>query len=396
MKNGAPPDARLHAVVVDHVSALGGAEFSLEALIANMPSTQWRYTVALPGPGAFTNRLREGGFRVVEIPLESWRWWTRNRRHTATFVLTLPLQVASLWRWLRLFRAERPDIVHLNVSRIIEPLIAARLLGIPVVMHFRDIPRRQSTRFVLGWAAFFRLMNLADAWVANSHATADDIRSHCRRTLFVVPNGLDVAFFDRARREDDCRAATILVPVTHHVAMIAGLNAWKRQEDFISVAARVLRMRSDVAFYLVGADIQPAYVEALRRMVRAAGIEERVRFVGFIDTVPSFIDKLDLIVHTTPYEPFGRVFLEAMAGERPVVAFASGGAAEIIVNNETGVLVPGGELDRMAAEVIALLDDEPRRRRLGCAARRHLEAHYTVERHCGAIAAVYAAVAHAA
>ena len=150
-----------HILMIDHSSAIGGAELSLEALVTGMDAGLCRYTVALPGPGPLAEQLRSGGVTVVFLPVESWRWWVDSWPHAGKFIPTLPWQAVSLSRWLRFLRQLQPDIIHFNINRLVEPVVAARILGIPSVVHFRDIPSR---------------MSLADRWIANSHATECDIR----------------------------------------------------------------------------------------------------------------------------------------------------------------------------------------------------------------------------
>jgi glycosyltransferase involved in cell wall biosynthesis len=382
----------VNVLLVDHVSALGGAEFSLEALVDRMPAERCLYTVVLPGPGPFADLLARKNVRVKLVRHESWRWWVRSGKQVVKFFLTLPLQATSMVRWIRFLQELRPDLVHFNVSRLVEPMVAARALGIPMVIHFRDIPSRQRHRFVLGRRVFYRLLNLVDGGIANSKATADDIRRFCHRPLFEIPNGLDVAEFDRSRLAHQGRAATLLQPARHHVAMLGGINPTKRQLDFVEMAVRVLRDRQDTVFYLVGGEVDSDYSTRLRAIVESAGFSSSVRFLGSVDCIPSFLSYLDILVHTTPFEGFGRVFLEAMAAGRPVVAINSGGAAEVVVDGVTGILIPAGAAEQLAQAINALLDDETTRRQMGAAGRHRVETQYSIEAHCAAVADVYDAV----
>lgn len=136
--------------MVNLESSIGGAELSSEALVSCMASSQCHYTIALPGAGPLVERLREKGLTVKIVPLESWRWWFQTRSELIKFIVTLPLQLLSLVYWLRFFQVVKPDLVHFNINRLVEPVIAARLLGIPSVMHFRDIPSRMKLRFAVG------------------------------------------------------------------------------------------------------------------------------------------------------------------------------------------------------------------------------------------------------
>lgn len=89
------------------------------------------------------------------------------------------------------------------------------------------------------------------------------------------------------------------------------------------------------------------------------------------------------------YEPFGLINLEAMACETPVVASALGGIPEVVEDGRTGLLVPPGDPERLAAALRALLDDPARARALGVAGRRRVEARFTWDRVAAATEVVY-------
>ena len=380
-----PESNPIHVLIVDHTSGLGGAEFSLEALVTAMPPERCSYTVALPEPGPLVERLRAQGVTVTLIPLESWRWWVNTPKHILKFFLTLPLQVLSLLRWLRFLYALHPDLVHFNINRVVEPVLAAWLLRIPSVMHFRDIPSRMSQRFILGWGAFYAIMNLAGYSIANSMATEQDIQPRVRRPVRMIPNGLDLEKFDRAAEERESEP----VPADSlKVAMVALLVPWKNHPAFLQLAQHICEKRSDVLFLIAGSG-QADYTVKLKQLAHNLGVAEKVKFLGHVNNVPALLRHVDLLIHTTDREPFGRVFIEAMAAYRPVVAFDSGGAAEIVVDGETGVLVPPGDLEAMAAAVCRLLDDSELRQRMGEAGRRRVEGRYAIQRHVDAVLQVY-------
>lgn len=372
-------------LIVDHVSVIGGAELSLETLVTAMPPGRCRYKAVLPAPGPMVERLRARGVTVELVPHESWRWWFVTPGQRARFIVSLPYQALSLRRWIAFFRDRRPDIVHLNINRLLEPLLAAWILRIPNVVHFRDIPSRMSHSFVLGRAAFYAIMNLADCWIANSDATASDIRRYARRPVIVIPNGIDLVAFDSMASEGkgECRS-----PERFAVAMVALLVPWKNHAAFVELARRICSQRADVNFFVVGGGDRD-YGMKLAQLARERGVAANVRFLGHVRNVPALLESVDILVHTTSREPFGRVVLEAMAARRPAVLFQGGGAADIVIDGETGVVVQDGDLDGMAAAVCRLLDDPALRRRMGEAGRRRAEQVYSADRHCEAVAQVY-------
>lgn len=378
-------------LIVDHASIIGGAEVSLETLVTGMPQDRVRYTIVLPGPGPMVDRLSEKGLKVALVRMEGWRWWVEDTGQAMKFLLTFPFQLVSLFRWLFFLRRTRPDLIHFNINRLVEPVLAAWFLRIPSVMHFRDIPSRMSLRFIFGWRGFYALMNLAKCWIANSHATAQDIQPHARRPVSVIPNAIDLEDFDRRASDQSSLAKQMLSSRAHHVAMVGLLNPWKNLSDFVQLASIISRNRDDVTFYIVGAGNQ-TYEVQLRAQVKEMGLEGCVRFLGYVNCIPGFLSQMDLLAHTTSREPFGRVFIEAMAARKPVVAFDNGGAVEIVVNGETGLLVPEGGLNAMADAVSYLLDNPECRTRMGEAGRRRVEDQYALAGHCEAVLNLYIAI----
>ena len=87
---------------------------------------------------------------------------------------------------------------------------------------------------------------------------------------------------------------------------------------------------------------------------------------------------MDVIVIPSEWEAPSIVLLEAMAAARPVIAFAVGGIPEAVVPGETGILVPHCDVAALSSQVLALLHDPARRRRMGAAARRHVEMHFSL------------------
>ncbi len=368
-------------LIVDHSSDIGGAELSMEMLVTSMPKDKVTYAVVLPDAGPLVVRLREKGATVLLHRIESWRWWVESFDRALKFFITIPLQIVSLLQWVAFLRKTSPDIVHFNINRLVEPVIAARFLRIPSVMHFRDIPSRITPRFVAGKKNFYRLMNLADWWIANSGATANDIWPHARRPLSTIPNALDLSLYGNS----DMRPSHGNRPT---VAMIALLVPWKNHRAYLEVAQLVHSRVPDCLFLVAGSG-EAEYERSLRNMAQSLGIEKAVRFLGHVEDIPALLASVDILVHMTDREPFGRVFLEAMAASRPVVAINNGGAREIVVDGGTGILTEEGKIEHMADAIVSLLTDKDLRRKMGQAGRKRVEEYYSAKSHVDSVFEVY-------
>ena len=117
---------------------------------------------------------------------------------------------------------------------------------------------------------------------------------------------------------------------------------------------------------------RPAVEEEVRRL----GLERAVELVGERDDVPELLATADLFVLSSRSEGLPLSILEAMAAGLPVVASRVGGIPEVVVDGETGLLVPPGDPQRLADAVERLLADPSLRRRLGEAGRRRVAEHF--------------------
>jgi glycosyltransferase involved in cell wall biosynthesis len=133
-----------------------------------------------------------------------------------------------------------------------------------------------------------------------------------------------------------------------------------------------------------------SFKAGLDAFVRDAGLGARVRFLGHRTDVPDIVAAFDVAVHAsiTP-EPFGRVLIEAMGLGKPLVASDAGGVPEIVIEGESGCLVPPGDHMAMARALRPLLRSAELRAAMGERGRRRVREHFSVERFAREMEAVY-------
>ena len=173
------------------------------------------------------------------------------------------------------------------------------------------------------------------------------------------------------------------------VGIVGRLQPWKGQDLFLR-AARIVAARRPVRFAVVGGALlgtEGDYERGLHLLAAELGLD--VAFPGHVDDVPAWMTACDVVVNASWPEPFGLVVTEAMAAGRPVVAFDRGGPAEIVTSGVDGVLVGEHSAEALAAAVGALLDDDDARSRIGAAARKTVEAKFSVRAMCEGYAAAF-------
>jgi glycosyltransferase involved in cell wall biosynthesis len=119
---------------------------------------------------------------------------------------------------------------------------------------------------------------------------------------------------------------------------------------------------------------------SLSAMIEALDLTQEVTLCGFITDVPEFLAGLDLFVMPSLYEGLGVAALEAMAAGKAVVASRAGGLAEIVLDCETGLLVPPGDAEGFARAIAKLLSDESLRTSFGRRGAERVRQSFTLER----------------
>jgi glycosyltransferase involved in cell wall biosynthesis len=259
------------------------------------------------------------------------------------------------------------DMLYANTQKswIVAALVALAARR-TVVWHLHDILSRAHFSRLLARVAVALANRCAALVIVNSATTGEAfVAAGGRRSLVrIVHNGIDVAPFDALTGGDDVRrsgAQAAPRPVT--IGLFGRLSQWKGQH----VLLEALRELDGVEALIVGDALfgEHAYRRRLRAIAAEPALAGRVRFLGQRADVPELMKSVDIVVHTSlDPEPFGRVIVEGMLAERPVIATRGGGVDEIIEDGVDGVLVPPNEPAALAAEIRRLCAEPALARRL--------------------------------
>jgi glycosyltransferase involved in cell wall biosynthesis len=143
------------------------------------------------------------------------------------------------------------------------------------------------------------------------------------------------------------------------VATVGDLNPLKGHEELLRAAARVVQRFNDVDFVIVGADQtrKQEYRARLASVVKELNLDKRIHFVDWVDDLAGFLKSIEAFVSASRTESFGLAILESMACGTPVVATRTGGAQELIGDEEAGLLVNIGDPTALANAIVRLLEN---------------------------------------
>jgi glycosyltransferase involved in cell wall biosynthesis len=214
------------------------------------------------------------------------------------------------------------------------------------------------------------------------------------RRVHVVLNGIDPDEWHPDAGAADARASLDVGPDARLLLTICRLFPQKGPGDVITALARLRDRFPGLMLLIVGTDITPDgwFSAALRERVAELGLVDHVRFLGRRADIEGLMAAAEVFVMPSVEEPFGLVFCEAMAMERPVVALADGGTPEVVEHGRTGLLSPRGDLDSLTANLATLLADPSAGAAMGAAGRSDVLSRFTTARMAADVASVYQAV----
>ena len=275
----------------------------------------------------------------------------------------------TLWR---LFRRERPVIVHTHTAKVgILARWAAKLAGVPYIFHtshgfgFNDFQRPIERNFYIGLERLTARITTKLFMVSYANAeTAEKIGMARRGEWILARDAISVEEFMKSKPAKQKLQQWGIPAGKIVVGMIACFKAQKAPEDFVEVAARVLRDTQDAHFVMAGdGELRPSVEERIRRH----GLADKVTLLGWQreNEMPELYRNLDIVVLTSLWEGLPCVFSEAMACELPIIATNVDGAREAIVDSENGFLHEPHDVDGMARSVLRLIGDAELRRKMG-------------------------------
>lgn len=282
-----------------------------------------------------------------------------------------PLPALRLCGIVRAFRAS--VVIAWDFMTAIYALPAALLCRVRYVNHLiQDAPNTLPRRVRLGARLSFPFSDLI---VANSQAGLDAYGVRGDRGL-VIHNGFDPRR-QRAREDRDAVLRRWNLGQRLIVGMVSTFRPWKDQPTLIRAAALILRHRDDVVFVLVGDGETLASCRALV----PPDLVDAIRFTGSVyEGLESLVNVFDIGVLATFTEGISNSVMEYMAFGKPVVATDGGGTRELLLDGQTGFLVPPSDPERLADSIVRLLEDPQLRRRMGKAGQERIATEFSLER----------------
>lgn len=367
-----------------HRFGVGGLENGLVNLINSLPEDKYRHAIiCLTESGEFENRIRQSGVPVYEL----------HKREGNDFKVH--------WKLWRLLRRIKPAIVHTRNLSALESNIVAALARVPVRLHGehgRDIYDLHGNNAKYQW-----LRRLCSPFIHCFIALSKDLERWLRDDVGIsqgkitqLYNGVDtVRFTPKNSKESNERAVERFPPgfVSKEeliIGTVGRLEAVKDPLTLVKAFSLLLKNSSahtpDVRLVLLGDGVLRPDIE---NFLDEQGIKQTVWLAGSRNDVPEILSQLDIFVLPSLGEGISNTILEAMACGLPVIATDVGGNPELVVEDDTGQLVPSSDPEAMAAALEQLAGDNELREKYSHAGRKRAENVFSLETMVDNYQAVY-------
>ncbi|MFA5001322.1 MAG: glycosyltransferase family 4 protein [Candidatus Paceibacterota bacterium] len=353
----------------------GGAQRYVYDLATALPRTEFETTVIMGEFETLEKKLMGAGIKTIKIP-------TLGRD------INLIKDLKSFWQILKILKKEKPQIVHLNSSKIGGlGALAGRMTGVPKIIFtvhglaFNE--KRPGWQKVLIKFSHWLSIILCHEVITVADCLRQQINSWpgVNRKVTTINSGLPpIKFFEQsvARRE---------LFAGHNdrfwIGTIAELHPNKGLDLLIEAFALTVRallgdsLGWSINLMIVG---EGEELEKLKWLTRAKRLEDRIHFLGRVEDARAYLKAFDIFTLTSRTEAFPYVILEAGAAGLPVIASEVGGIPELITDPELGILVPSGSVEEIKKSLLFMLKKPKYRDLVGKNLRQRVSANFSLKK----------------
>lgn len=374
---------------------VGGNLRTLSYILEQLDRREFDPIVVAPMETEFLQRMRDAGTECVVIspPASIDRYGGKVLRAGPLAKVRSITDVVQYNRQIQRFIRERGgfDVIYANSIRAVLSVgLAARRTKTPLLWYIKgelNNPWLDRAGFALAdRVLFFCESNRDDKYPAL-------IAKH-RAKIGILRIGIDPAAIEEveARDKSGVRRDLALDPARINTLVLGQLYRPKGQDLAIKALAGLVRDFPKVKLYIVGDHVieeYRPYRDELDALVLEHGLQDHVVFTGWRTDALDILASMDIVLHPSLSEGFGRAVLEAMALGRPVVASKVGGLREIIRHGENGFLIDPGDVKALEIHWRRLLEDAALRAAFSREARRAVFTDYLLADKIAQLAAIW-------
>ncbi len=370
---------------ISHDNDLFGAERCLIDLVTGLDRSRIEPIVLLPFPGPITEILKDADISFLIRYIHRWIPTRKNASYKHLFNYIKNWR-SNQWSILHLIEQENIDLIYSNTTTVLEGAIAAQRADIPHIWHIHEYLRGNQDIFsYLPFVMVDRLIDrLSDRIITPSQALARQRFSNSSNKTQIIPNGIDVNSFQPGDA-NQLRISLAIPPKAPIISFIGGLNKRKDPITFIRAAAIISKVRPDTHFLIVGEQSDSEIVSKIYSLIKEFDLVESCHLLGYRRDIANILSASTVHTSTSIQETFGLTLIEAMALGKPIVATHCGGPEEVIINGETGFLLPPCDSNAIAEKILYLINHPDFAVKMGQTANKRVKQCFSMESYISSI-----------
>lgn len=350
---------KIKILIFMSTAALGGFEKMVYHLVKNINKSRFDVNICvLYGEGVIGERLAKDNYNII---------FFKHENNSLTSIVT---------KFYRLVSKNRYDILYLAGYKVnIMGRIIGKILGCKVITAQRstDDHRSKLHDFIDSFTT-----SMVDMYITNTNAAKDMLvrKKHINaERITVIYNGIDIDNYTSIKEYK--KELLGIRNETKVIGVVANLIPYKGHEYFLKALRELSSKIDDICAILIGDGENRSYLEDL---VERLKIKDKILFLGVRSDVPSLLSLIDVFVLPSLFEGMPNAIMEAMASRKPVVATQVGGVPELVIDGETGYLIPPKEPEIMAKKIFELLSDIEKSNYMGQKAFERINSYFTMEK----------------
>ncbi|MFC2138025.1 glycosyltransferase [Bacteroidota bacterium] len=338
----------------------GGGEKTIFDIVNRLNHNGHNLFLFVNGNGELFKRINEKNIRSYQININNLSF----------------LNIFKIFNIYKVLKREKVHTIFANLSSDIKVAgIAAKLAGVKKIVYRRGtaIPINNT------WLNRLIYRKLATSVVANSKETKRCILANNKylvpeEKIKIIYNGVDLNLYNLNYRIDNLYQKNGKEVI---IGNAGRLSAEKGQMYLVEVARKLKDKGLNFKVLIAGIGRMKA---KLVKYASERDVIDKIEFLGFVEDMKQFHKSIDIFCLTSLWEGFGYVLIEAMAFEKPVVAFNINSSAEIIDENQSGFLVEKYDIEEYANKVEILIKDKSLREKFGNTGRKKVEKTFNLEK----------------
>jgi len=356
---------------VSHSSQIGGAEICLLNLLRGLDRSTFCPIVVFPSEGPLKDKITDLSIKTYITSLE---WWVEPECGLSFQADNLSVRIRKL---AAIIDREKPSIIHTNTSVIWEGAIVAKLKNIPHVWHIHEfLQGHPSLKPLIPLPLLYHLVELlSDKVVTVSLAVKTELSDYISlESLVTIYNGIDIPILTPSEVES-------VVSENDFTAVIVGQISKCKGHDTLLDAISLVKGKMRSSKFLVIGQGSDMAVSALLSNVERLNILEHVFYLGYRSDAARIIAQADVLILPSHREAFPTVILEAMALGKPVIATDCGGPSEMVIDGETGYVIPVNDPLSLSETILDAYLNRDKLKEMGGKGQRRFKDNFRLEEH---------------